>query len=219
MTTSAKRNGTAAVAANERTGRPATPRIKLRRRSISIDHPDPDTGERLLADALGAVDRDAMQGLLHQLVKASVIGQKPDAGNLAFMISMMKSIAPRDSVEAMLAAQMVAVHVTAMRCAYRLAAAGNLPQQDSAVRAFGRLARIFPAQVEALSRYRSNGERAITVRGVSVQDIGNPIVGDVTQLASPALAETGPTNAATIPSARTDEHPNELADVTRVATV
>jgi len=33
------------------------------------------------------------------------------------MISMVKSIKPRDSVEAMLVAQMVSVHVMAMRCA------------------------------------------------------------------------------------------------------
>jgi hypothetical protein len=185
-----------AVAANDHTGRPATPRIKLRRRSISIDHPDRDAGERLLADALGAVDRDAMQGLLQQLVKASVIGQKPDADNLAFMISMMKSIAPRDSVEAMLAAQMVAVHVTAMRCAFRLAAAGSLPQQDSAVRAFGRLARTFPAQLEALSRYRSNGDRAITVQGVPVQDGARAIAGGVMPVAA-IVAEPRPADAAT----------------------
>jgi hypothetical protein len=49
--------------------------------------------------------RDAMHGILPQLVKASVKGERPDAVNLAFMISMGRSIKPRDSVEAMLAAQ------------------------------------------------------------------------------------------------------------------
>jgi hypothetical protein len=136
-----------------------------------------------------------MHGLLQQLVRASVIGQKPDAANLAFMISMMKSIAPRDSIEAMLAAQMVAVHVTAMRCAFRLAAAGNLPQQDSAVRAFGRLARTFPAQLEALSRYRSSGDRAITVQGVPVQDESKAIADDVMP-ATAIVADPRPADAA-----------------------
>src|SRR5438270_12876975 len=117
MTTSPKRNSTMPVAANDRTAIAASPRVKLSRRRISIVHPDPRAGERLLAEALGAVDHDALDGLLKQLVKASVIGQKPDEANLAFMISMMKSIAPRDSIEAMLAAQMVCVHVAAMRCA------------------------------------------------------------------------------------------------------
>ncbi len=161
MTTSPTRNSTTPLAANDRTGLASSPRVKLSRRRISIDHPDPRAGERLLADALGAVDRDALDGLLKQLVKASVIGHKPDEANLAFMISMMKSIAPRDSIEAMLAAQMVCVHVLAMRCANRLAYADDMPRQDSASRALAKLVRIFPAQIEALRRYRNNGERAI----------------------------------------------------------
>lgn len=137
-----------------------------------------------MAEALGVTDRDAMHGILGQLVRASVNGTKPDAANLSFMISMVKSIKPRDSVEAMLVAQMVSVHVTAMRCAHHLASAEDIVQQESAGRALGRLARTFPAQIEALNRYRNNGEPAITVQNVSVQDGGNAIVGNVTQHAS-----------------------------------
>ncbi|MGA2289419.1 MAG: hypothetical protein ABSG20_13295, partial [Bradyrhizobium sp.] len=59
-------------------------------------------------------------------------GQKPDAVNLSFMISMIRSIKPGDCAEAMLAAQMVSVHVIAMRCAYRLANADDIALQDSA---------------------------------------------------------------------------------------
>jgi len=59
-------------------------------------------------------------------VEASVNGQKPDAVNLSFMISMIKSIKPRNSVEAMLVAQMVSVHVMAMRSAYHLANADDI---------------------------------------------------------------------------------------------
>ncbi|WP_190242101.1 hypothetical protein [Bradyrhizobium algeriense] len=62
----------------------------------------------------------------------------------------------------MLVAQMVSVHVMAMRCAHHLANAEDIGQQDSAGRALGRLARTFPAQIEALNRYRSHGEPAIT---------------------------------------------------------
>jgi hypothetical protein len=107
-----------------------------------------------------------MHGILRQLVKVSVNGEKPDAVNLSFMISMVKSIKPRDSVEAMLVAQMVSVHVMAMRCAHHLANAEDIARQDSAGRALGRLARTFPAQMEALNRYRNNGEPAITVQNV-----------------------------------------------------
>jgi hypothetical protein len=170
-------------------GRCSPPQVKLSSQGFAIDHPDPELGEALMAETLGVADRDAMHGILRQLVKASVNGQKPDAVNLSFMISMVKSIKPRDSVEAMLVAQMVSVHVMAMRCAYQLANADDIARQDSAGRALGRLARTFPAQIDALNRYRCNGEPAITVQNVSVGDGGNAIVGNVTQHRSVIVSE------------------------------
>jgi hypothetical protein len=174
----------------------AAPRIKLLSHGFSIDHPDPELGEQLMANALGVADRDAMHGILRQLVKASVSGENPDEVNLSFMISMVKSIKPRDSVEAMLVAQMVSVHVMAMRCAHRLAHADDLARHDSAARALGRLARTFPAQIEALNRYRSQGEPAITVQNVSVGDGGKAIVGNVTQHARVIVSDKNPGSAA-----------------------
>jgi len=160
------------------------PQIKFSPEGFCIDHPDPELGDQLMADALGAADLDAMHGILRQLARASSKGRKPDAINLAFMISMVRSIRPRDSVEAMLVAQMVSIHVMAMRCAYHLANAEDIARQDSAARALGKLSRIFPAQIDALSRYRHNGEPVITVQNVRVQDGGKAIVGNVTQHAS-----------------------------------
>jgi hypothetical protein len=122
---------------------------------------------------------------------SSVSGEKPDAVNLAFMISMVESIKPRDPVEVMLVAQMVSIHVMAMRCAHHLAEACDLAQHDSAARALSRLARTFPAQIEALNRYRSQGEPAITVQNVSVGDGGKAIVGNVTQHASVIVSDKG----------------------------
>src|SRR6266581_1069641 len=190
------------MAATGQTKAAAGVRVKLLPHGFSIDHPDPELGERLMADALGVSDRDAMHGILKQLVKASVSGGKPDEVSLSFMISMVKSIKPPDSVEAMLVAQMVSVHVMAMRCAYHLASAEDIARQDSAGRALGRLARTFPAQIEALNRYRNNGEPAITVQNVSVQDGGNAIVGNVTQHASVIVSDKAP-------SARGDGFPDD----------
>jgi hypothetical protein len=188
-------NKATALAATGQTKAAAAPRVKLSSLGFSIDHPDPELGEQLMTGALGGADRDAMHGILSQLVKASVNGEKPDAVNLAFMISMVKSIKPRDSVEAMLVAQMVSVHVMAMRCAHHLANAEDIPRQDSAGRALGRLTRTFPAQIEALNRYRSNGEPAITVQNVSVGDGGKAIVGNVTQHARVIVSDKSPAGA------------------------
>lgn len=183
------------AAANDRSGSIASPRIRLYKRRIAIKHPDPQAGERLLADALGAVDRDALHGILKQLVKASAIGHKPDEANLAFMVSMIRSIAPKDSLEAMLVSQMVCVHMAAMRCACRLACTDDLAQQEGITRALTRLTRTFAAQIEALGRHRGNDERAITVQNLSVQDGGKAIVGNVTQHANVLVADAGSNDA------------------------
>jgi hypothetical protein len=186
-----------AIAATSQTRAAAAVQVKLSRKGFAIDHPDPELGEALMAEALGLADRDAMHGMLRQLVKASVSGESPDAVNLAFMISMVKSIKPRDSVEAMLVAQMVCVHVMAMRCAHHLANADDIARHDSAARALGRLTRTFPAQIEALNRYRSHGEPAITVQNVAVRDGGKAIVGNVTQHARAIFSDDGPATAVT----------------------
>ena len=145
-------------------------------------------------------------------------GESPDEVNLSFMISMVKSIKPRDSIEAMLVAQMVSVHVMAMRCAHHLANADDLAQHDSAARALGRLARTFPAQIEALNRYRSHGEPAITVQNVSVGDGGKAIVGNVTQHARVIVSDKNPASAArNAPKASGSRRRRDSADAKREA--
>jgi hypothetical protein len=54
-------------------------------------------------------------------------------------------------IEAMLASQMAAVHMATMTFARRLNHVDNIPQQDSAERAFNKLARTFTTQLEASS--------------------------------------------------------------------
>jgi hypothetical protein len=204
---------TTAIAATEQTKAAAAPRITLSSHGFSIDHPDPELGEQLMANALGVSDREAMDGILRQLVRASVSGGSHDEVNLSFMISMVKSLKPRDSVEAMLVAQMVSVHVMAMRCAQHLANAEDIARHDSAARALGRLTRTFPAQIEALNRYRSHGEPAVTVQNVSVADGGNAIVGNVTQHASVIVSDKNPASAARkAPKASDSRRGHDAAD-------
>jgi hypothetical protein len=62
------------------------------------------------------------------------------------LLAVVKGVEPKDQVEAMLAAQMAAVHNATMTFARRLAHVDNIPQQDSAERAFNKLARTFASQ-------------------------------------------------------------------------
>jgi hypothetical protein len=131
------------------------------------DHPDAAIGILALMRAIGTVYPEFFDGLTLQLVNASQ-GQGPSEAVVNFMLAVIKGVEPRDQVEAMLAAQMAAVHMATMTFARRLAQVDNIPQQDSAERAFNKLARTFAAQLSALKEYRSKGEQKMTVQHVNV---------------------------------------------------
>ena len=69
-----------------------------------------------------------------------------------------------------------------MTFARRLAHVENIPQQDSAERAFNKLTRTFAAQMSALKEYRSKGEQHMIVQHVNVAEGGQAIVGNVNAL-------------------------------------
>jgi hypothetical protein len=146
---------------------------------VSLDHPDGATANLLLLNALGTTNNEFADTLILQLMHAGTKGHELDAKGPNFMLSVVQGIQPRDEIEAMLAAQMAAVHMATMTFARRLAHVENLPQQDSAERAFNKLARTFAVQIEALKRYRTGGEQKVTVQHVTVNDGGQAIVGSV----------------------------------------
>jgi len=138
---------------------------------VALDHPDPVLGSVLLTQALGSTSFDFSDGLLSQLANAGSTGPAADKRGINFMLAVVTGLEPRDEVEAMLAAQMAAVHMATLTFARRLAHVENIPQQDSAERAFNKLARTFAAQVEALKRYRTGGEQKVTVQHVTVNGL------------------------------------------------
>ena len=146
---------------------------------ISNDHPDQGVGQAMLMEAIGTKEPDFMFPFISQLVNAGSQGPKVDVKGLNFMLSVVKGVQPKDQMEAMLAAQMAAVHMATMTFARRLAHVDNIPQQDSAERAFNKLARTFSAQMEALKRYRTGGQQKVTVEHVTVNAGGQAIVGNV----------------------------------------
>jgi hypothetical protein len=150
------------------------PRLKVSKREgvlrVSQEHPDQTLGQFLLMEALGTTDPDFVNGLLKQLVNAGTDGREIDEAEVNFMLSVVKGIEPKDQIEALLAAQMAAVHMAAMTFARRLAHVENIQQQDSAERAFNKLTRTFAGQTEALRRYRTGGEHKVTVEHVTAKD-------------------------------------------------
>jgi hypothetical protein len=178
--------------------KPPAPPIKVANEKgigkLAPDHPEPEIGQLLLMEALGTADPYFLDGLLGQLANVGTQGHAVDERGINFMLAVVKGIEPKDQVEAMLAAQMAAVHNATMTFARRLAHVENLAQQDSAERAFNKLARTFAAQVEALKRYRSGGEQTVRVEHVTVNEGGKAIVGTVTHGGRGSSEKTEPSS-------------------------
>jgi hypothetical protein len=159
------------------------PRVKIEIEegllNIWPDHPMPSVGIRLLMEATGTTDPTFLRALLYQLADAATTDGKTNESEVNFMLSVVKGAEPKDQVEAMLAAQMAVVHMQTMASARKLANAEYLPQQDSAERAFNKLARTFTMQIEAFKRYRTGGQQKVTVEHVTVNAGGQAIVGNV----------------------------------------
>jgi len=168
-----------AIKAYAAAGDKRAPRIKVTGNAVGPDHPSRGVAQIALMKAIGTTDADFYGGLIGQLINVGSPNREPDEAGANFMLSIVKGIEPRDQIESMLAAQMGAVHLATMTFARRLAHVENIPQQDSAERAFNKLARTFAAQVSALKDYRSKGEQKMTVQHVHVAEGGQAIVGNI----------------------------------------
>jgi hypothetical protein len=95
-------------------------------------------------------------------------------------LELLASIAPKDAVEGMLAAQMVSSQDTASRL-LRLAFNSNqsVPAMDMLLKHAGKFQQLYARQVEALTKYRGKGSQKITVEHVTVEAGGQAIVGNV----------------------------------------
>jgi hypothetical protein len=149
--------------------------------TIGIDHPNAETGATLLLNALGTTNTNFADGLLKQVSRIATDGHDVEVESINFMVAVIGDIEPRDQMEAMLAAQMAAVHMATMSFASRLTSADRLYQVDAVQKALNKLARTFAAQMEALNRYRGKGQQKMTVEHVHVHEGGQAIVGSVTK--------------------------------------
>ena len=147
--------------------------------NIGFDCQNLEVATLLQMADMGTLDADFRGGLLGQIACLGTHGRRVDSDNSNFVMAVIRSVKPRDELEALLAAQMGAVHAATMMMARRLNHVETLPQQDSAERALNKLARTFATQMEALKRYRSKGQQVVRVERVTVEDGGQAIVGNV----------------------------------------
>ncbi|MBN8957380.1 MAG: hypothetical protein J0H17_12555 [Rhizobiales bacterium] len=101
-------------------------------------------------------------------------------------IAALVGIAPKDELEGMMAAQLVAAHNAAMEC-YRRAMIGEQTfegRRENLAQA-NKLSRTYAALLEALNRHRGKGQQKVTVEHVHVHAGGQAVVGMVAATGQP----------------------------------
>lgn len=156
-------------------------KLEMKAEGLSIGYVCDDVATAMLLQMIemGTRDKDFHAGLTAQIACLGAHGRSLDDANTNFVMAVVRSIEPRDELEAMLATQMGAVHAATMMMARKLNLVTTIPQQDSAERTLNKLARTFATQMDALKRYRTGGQQRVTVEHVTVNSGGQAIVGAV----------------------------------------
>lgn len=133
-----------------------------------------------LSRATGTLDADLAMKRVNQVINASSAERVATAAATNAALAAMAGAAPRDEVEGMLVAQMIAVHDVAMGRLTGLLRPGQPPLGvDMSINQAAKLLRTFTAQVETLNKYRRGGEQKVTVEHVHVHSGGQAIVGTI----------------------------------------
>src|SRR6185295_19549575 len=99
---------------------------------------------------------------------------------LGATVAALAGIGPKDEMEGMLAAQLIAAHNATMEC-YRRAMIGEQTfegRRENLAQA-SKLSRTFATLLEALNRHRGKGQQRVTVEHVHVHAGGQAVVGMV----------------------------------------
>jgi hypothetical protein len=95
-------------------------------------------------------------------------------------VAALAGIGPKDELEGMMAAQLIAAHNAAMEC-YRRAMLGEqtFEGRREALAQANKLSRTYATLLEALNRHRGKGQQKVTVEHVNVHAGGQAVVGMV----------------------------------------
>jgi hypothetical protein len=154
---------------------------KAEPKTVVADDPDDRKGR---LKNIGGSQSDHWNNILaNQAVQALWVknsGPEERDKQLSATVAALVGIGPKDELEGMMAAQLIAAHNAAMEC-YRRAMIGeqtfegrreNLGQAN-------KLSRSFATLLEALNRHRGKGQQKVTVEHVHVHSGGQAVVGVV----------------------------------------
>src|SRR5262244_3022898 len=149
-------------------------------RKVEIDNPANLPGQ---LKCMGGSNSDDWNNILaNQALKALWLSSDPKQADVQHhaMVHALIGIAPKDEIEGMIAAQLIASHHASMEC-YRRAMLREQPFEGrrEALSQANKLSRTYATLLEALNRHRGKGQQKVTVEHVHVHEGGQAIVGNV----------------------------------------
>jgi hypothetical protein len=143
---------------------------------------DPDDLKGALKN-IGGSRSDHWNNILgNQTVQALWLYSNPEERDRQYRatIAALVGIGPKDELEGMMAAQLIAAHSAAMEC-YRRAMIGDQTfegRRENLAQA-NKLSRTYATLLETLNRHRGKGQQKVTVEHVHVHPGGQAVVGVV----------------------------------------
>lgn len=157
------------------------------REALVLRVSDPAAGVGKLRPIGGSGSDDFNRTVANQVVQSLWLAHADKEGRdqlQSAALATLVSIAPKDEIEGMLAAQMVAAHAASMEC-YRRAMISEQSHEgrQSNLSHAGKLSRTYVQLLEALNRHRGKGtQQKVTVEHVHVHAGGQAVVGAVEEL-------------------------------------
>ncbi len=158
---------------------------KTKPTTLQVRHPSHEKGE---LQYVGGSRSDAFNNVLirqalNSLWLAHVKSPEDTSNNLyGAAAAALVGIGPKDELEGMLAAQMIAAHSAAMECYRRsMIKAQSFEGRRENLAHANKLSRTYATLLEALNRHRGKGHQKVTVEHVNVHAGGQAIVGTVEQ--------------------------------------
>jgi hypothetical protein len=155
--------------------------VSAKPRTVTIGSPDSTRGE---LKRIGGSQSDEWNNILaNQAVDALWLKNNDEETRdrqLNATIAAMMGVAPKDELEGMMAAQLLAAHNAAMEC-YRRAMIGEqtFEGRKENLNQANKLSRTYANLLEALNRHRGKGQQKMTVEHVHVHAGGQAVVGNV----------------------------------------
>ena len=153
------------------------------RKPTTVVANDPDDQKGALKN-IGGSQSDFWNNLLAAQAVQALWLENSDAETrdrqLSATVAALVGISPRDELEGMMAAQLIAAHNAAMEC-YRRAMIGeqSFEGRRESLNQANKLSRTYTTLLEALNRHRGKGQQKVTVEHVHVHSGAQAVVGMV----------------------------------------